>query len=181
MLLGFLADGGGASEGNLVDFHVFGNWCSSIWPIAAEDVDDGLLDKLCDMKRRHRSLLAGLQHHDPACGKTRSHFPGTHQQGEVPRKNLTEHADGFVVSHGEKVAVDGDGLSFDLVGPASVVAKARNDEMKVSLGYIPSVLHLRFAVVKSLQLFEVLAVSDDEVNELVHEVAAAESSHGPPR
>ncbi len=57
VLLDELADGGGASERNLVDLHVLGDGCASSWAVAADDVDNtggeaSFLNKLCDVKSR---------------------------------------------------------------------------------------------------------------------------------
>ncbi len=122
-LLDELADGGGACEGNFVNFHVLCNCSAGGWSVAAQDVDDArgetsLLDQLGDVKSRQGSLLAGLEDHDASSGKARSHLPSEHQQGEVPWDDLAANADGFVVSHGQEIAVDGDGFALDLIGPA---------------------------------------------------------------
>lgn len=186
VLLDHLADVGGASEGNLVNFHVFGDGGTSSGAVAAEDIDNTggkacFLDEFGDVKGRQRSLLAGLEDRDASGGKAGAELPCEHEEGEVPGDDLAAHADGLVVGHGEEVAVDGHGLALDLVGPASVVAEAVDDEVEVSGRSVCfAVSGVRFAVVQRLELAKVRAVSFNEISKLVQQVAAAGCVHGPP-
>ncbi len=74
-------------------------------------------------------------------------------------------------------AVDRDGLAFDFVGPAGVVAIAIDDEREVGSHRIAQWL----AVVERLQLGEFVLVLFDQVGELVHKAAALARIHLLPR
>ncbi len=66
-----------------------------------------VLDQLGDDQDRHRGLLGRLEHDAVARGEGRRDLPGGHQDREVPRDDLGDHAERLVVVVGDRVVVDG--------------------------------------------------------------------------
>lgn len=71
-----------------------------------------------------RGLLGGLEHAAAAGRQYRGQLPGGHQQGEVPRDDLADHADGLL----EVVA---DGVLVQLGGGALLGADAAGEVAEV--------------------------------------------------
>jgi hypothetical protein len=74
-------------------------------------------------------------------------LPGLHQHGEIPGNDLSDHADGFMPGVAEVVAVDGDGLAVNLVGPSREITVATHRLRDVH-GLSP---RKRFAVVQRFE------------------------------
>ena len=111
---------------------------------AGDDVDDagGQVDLLADVgegQRRERRGLGRLEHDGVAARQRRRDLPRQHQQREVPRDDLTAHADRLRVG-----AVAGVG---QLVGPAGVVEEVGRHEGQVDVAGLLD----RLAVVDRLQ------------------------------
>ena len=92
------ADKSGASEGDLVDVHVRRDGGTGDPAEAGDDVDDtrgetSLLDEVGEHQSGQRGLLSRLQDDGVAGGESGRNLPGKHQQGEVPRDNLTADTD----------------------------------------------------------------------------------------
>ncbi len=66
--------------------------------------DAGFLNDFAQQKRGERGLLGGLEHHGAAGGEGRPKLPCRHQQGEIPRDDLPDHANGFAEGVGQKSA-----------------------------------------------------------------------------
>jgi len=170
----------------LVDLHVLGDGGAGGRAVAAEDVDDAggkasFFDEFGDVEGGERRLLAGFEDGDAAGGEAGAELPSKHEKGEVPGDDLSAHANGFVEGHGEEVAVDGHCLALDLVSPASIVAQAADDQVKVGRSAVHlAISSVGLAVVQRLHLSQIRAVALDEVSQLVDQVAAAGGVHGAP-
>ena len=80
-----------------------------------------------------RRLLGRLEHDGAAGRQRRAPLPRLHQQREIPRDDLPDHADRLVPRVAEIVALDRDRLAVDLVGPAGVVAVAFDGQRQVGV------------------------------------------------
>ena len=117
-----------AGEGDLVDVGMGDQGRAGGLAEAVDQVDHarretGLDGELADAERGQRGLLGGLHDHGVAAGEGRAPLPGEHQEREVPGDDLADHADRLAKRVREEAAADRDGLPFDLVGPAGVVAE----------------------------------------------------------
>ncbi len=79
----------------------------------AEAVDDvehtggqQVTDQRHQVQDRRRGLLGGLEHHRVARGQRGRELPGGHQDREVPRDDLADHAQRLVEVIGDGVLVD---------------------------------------------------------------------------
>lgn len=91
------ADGGRAREGDLVDVHVRRDGGARDLAEARDDVDDaggeaGLLDELGEHETGEGRLLGRLEDDGVAGGQGGADLPRQHEQGEVPRDDLTADA-----------------------------------------------------------------------------------------
>ena len=94
--LDVLADGGRAGEGDLVDA-LGAHQRGARRAVAGEDRDDagrqlGLLADLGQQQRGQRRGLGRLEDRGVAAGERGRELPGRHQQREVPRHDLADHA-----------------------------------------------------------------------------------------
>jgi hypothetical protein len=97
------ADDGGTSESDLVNVHVGGHGSTGDLSETSDDVDDtwweaGLLDELASYVRRQRCLLSSLEDNHVTGGNGGADLPCPHEQGEVPRDNLTANTNLLKVS-----------------------------------------------------------------------------------
>src|SRR5471030_399876 len=94
-------DFGRAGEGQLVDTRMVDDRFADA-AIAGDDVDDagryaGLHADFGEQHRRQRGEFGRLEDDRVTGGQRRGDFPGQHQQREIPRHDLADHADGAVV------------------------------------------------------------------------------------
>jgi hypothetical protein len=121
------ADFGRAGEGQLVDARVVDDGFAHA-AVAGDDVDHagrhaGLLADLGEQQRAQRGELGRLEDDGVTGGQRRGDFPGQHQQREVPRHDLADHADGAVV-----------GEFFRLqLGPAGVMVEVARGQRQVGI------------------------------------------------
>jgi ParB family chromosome partitioning protein len=100
-------------------------------PASTEAVDDverafgqDVGDQFGQHQDRHRRLFGGLEHHAVAGGQGRGQLPRRHQQREVPRDDLADHAQRLVI-------VIGDGVVVDFAQRAFLAADARGEIAEV--------------------------------------------------
>lgn len=174
------ANEGGTSEGNLVNVHVAGDGGTGGATETGDDVDDtgreaGLDDQLGGVQTRQRGLLGGLDDNGVTGGDGRADLPGPHEQREVPGDDLTADTDGLVAGVGEGLRVLVNGLTGDLVGPATVVAQAAGGSGNIALGHGDGL-----AVVQSLNSGEGLDVALEQVGQLGEHAATVRGGHAVP-
>lgn len=174
------ANQGGTSEGNLVNVHVAGDGGTGGATETGDDVDDtgreaGLDDQLGGVQTRQRGLLGGLDDNGVTGGNGRADLPGPHEQREVPGDDLTADTDGLVAGVGEGLGVGVNGLTGDLVGPATVVAQAASGSGDVALGHGDGL-----AVVQSLNSGQGLDVALEQVRQLGEHAATVRGGHAAP-
>lgn len=129
------------------------------------------------MKSRERRLLRGLQDYRITHSQSGSQFPRLHQEGEVPRNDLSTDADGFMSRIGEEVPGNRDNFSVVLVSPSSIIAESVDGG-----SHIDRVGHtIRLAVVQSLEGGQEDTVAFHQVGQLVQELSAPGGVHLPPR
>ncbi len=97
-------------------------------------------------------------------GESGSKFPRLHEQRKIPRNNLADDADRFVLGVAEIFALHWNGLAVILVGPSSEVAVAGDGERKIG-GARDGI---RFAVIERFELREFVGVLFDQIGEFVH-------------
>ena len=101
---------GGTGEGDLGDALAGGQGFAGFFAETVHHVQYARRQQVADHFHQHvdaqRSLLGGLEHHAVAGGQGRGEFPRGHQQGEVPRDDLADHAQRFVEVVGRGVFVD---------------------------------------------------------------------------
>lgn len=117
------ADQGGTGEGDLVNVHVSTDGRSSDGAKSRDDVDDTIgetrvLEEFGELQGRQRSLLGSLEDDGVTSGNSRSDLPSHHEEGEVPRDDLTTDTNGFVSSVGQLGSINFNDLTMVLVGPA---------------------------------------------------------------
>ena len=180
-----LTDFGRAGERDFVHVGVRRERRAGRFTVAGNDVDDavgnaGFLNQFAEAQRAERSLLGGLEHDRAARGERGAEFPRRHHQREVPRDNLADDADRLaqrVRKILRAVRGDGDGVAFDLGGPAGHVA-----EHVHGAGHVGDARDGEgLAIVERFELREFVGVLFDEVGELPDEPAAFGGSHLRPR
>ena len=79
-------------------------------PKAVDHVKDAWRQEIADEIHQHHDahgrLLGWFQHHAIAGGESGRELPGRHQDGEVPRDDLADNAQGFVIVIGDGVMVE---------------------------------------------------------------------------
>ncbi len=105
----------------------------AVSPYPGNDVDyafrnSGFGNQFGQQQRAQRRLLCRLQNDGTACGQRRAQLPCRHQQRKVPGDDLPHHADGLAARVGEEFGFasaggDGNGVAFNLGGPARHVAE----------------------------------------------------------
>ena len=174
------ANASGTGEGDLVNVHVAGDGSTGNTAQTGDDVDHtrgeaSLLDQLAHVETGERGLLSGLDDNGVTGGNGGSNLPRPHEDGEVPRDDLTAHTNGFMARVGEGLGVGVDGLAVDLVGPAGVVAKAADGVGQVGLRHGEGL-----AVVEGLDGRESAEIALHEVGELSDQTAAVGGSDAAP-
>ena len=101
---------GGAGEGNLGDAFACGQRLTRFFAVTLHHVEHTRRQQVADQFHQHadaqRRLLGRLQYHAVAGSQGRGELPGGHQQREVPRNDLSDHAQRLVDVIGHGVAVD---------------------------------------------------------------------------
>ena len=120
----------------------------------------GLGDQLAQPHRGQRGLLGRLEHHAVPRRQRRAELPGRHQQREVPRDDLADHADRLAQRVGVPVRArhvrhrDADRVALDLGGPARHVMEQVRGQRHVG-----GLRHReRLAVIQRLQLGKLVDV-----------------------
>ena len=139
------ADRGGTGEGDLGDALAGGQGLAGLPAEALDDVEHARRQQVADEFQQHadaqRGLLGRLEHHAVAGGQRRGQLPGGHQQREVPRDDLPDHAQRLVdvVGHGAVVDLGGGAfLGADAAGEvAEVVGGQGMSALRVSRTALP--------------------------------------------
>lgn len=165
------ADGGGTGERNLVNVHVAGDGSTSDTTETGDDVDHtsgeaSLLDELTGVQTGEGGLLSGLEDNGVTRRNGGGDLPRPHEEGEVPRDDLTADTNGLVAGVGEGLGVGVNRLTVDLVGPAGVVTDTAQSVGQVDLGHGEGL-----AVVEGLNGGDRVNVALNQVGQLVQETA----------
>ena len=172
----------GSSKSDLINIRVLSESLSSSWAITWKNVNNtfgeaSFQNELADTESSKRSLLSRLQHNCVTGSKSRSEFPCHHQSREVPWDDLGTDTDGLLFCVAEVRSTNGDGLTVNLVSPASVVSKSLDNQVNVcSLREAD-----RLAVIESLKSGELILVLLDEVSKLVHQASTFSCGDSSPR
>ena len=105
-----LAHLGGTGEGDLGNTVGAGQRGARFLTHAVDDVQyarrDEVADQIHQVQDRRRGLLRRLEHNGVARSQRRGELPGSHEQREVPRDDLADHAERLVEVVGDGVLVD---------------------------------------------------------------------------
>ena len=129
-----LANLGGSGEGDFVHQRMRSERCAGSFSVARDNVHDAFREarfqnQFAEAQDGKRCLLGGLQYHRAARSQCRPQFPGGHEQREVPRDDLPDHADRLAQRVSKILRTrcirhrDRNGRAFDLGRPARHVAK----------------------------------------------------------
>ena len=128
------ADRGRAGEGDLGDALAGGQGFAGFFAEALHHVQHARWQQVADQFHQHgdaqRGLLGRLEHHAVTGGQGRGEFPGGHQDREVPRNDLPDHAQRFMDVIGHGVAVDLGGAAFlgaDATGEVAEMVGGQRD------------------------------------------------------
>ena len=118
------ADFGGTGEGDFVDIRMRGQGGARGFAIARDDVHDavgnsGLLNQFAQPQAGERRLLRRLDHHRASRSQRRAQLPGRHQQREIPRNDLADHAHRLAQGVGQKLGP----AEIGIVLPSILVAQ----------------------------------------------------------
>ncbi|MNS22584.1 hypothetical protein D3C72_543840 [compost metagenome] len=166
------ADRGRAGEGDLGDALAGGQCFTGFAAVALHHVEHAFWQQVTDHFQQHgdaqRGLFGRLEHHAVAGGQCRGEFPGGHQDREVPRDDLPDHAQWLMDVIGHGAFVDFRGAAFLSADAASEVAEVVDRQRNVGIEGFAD----RLAVVPGFgngQQFEVLL---DTVGDLQQNVGA---------
>jgi len=130
--------------------------------------DAGVTVDLVELVAEQRALVGGLQDHAIAGGECGRELPARHQDGEVPRDDLTDHAERLVIVIGDRVLIE-------LAERAFLRADARREVAEVIDGkrnVRGACLADRLAVVDGLDRGDELQILRHAVGDLVEERGA---------
>jgi hypothetical protein len=127
-------------------------------------------------QRAQRALLRRLEHHRVAAGERRRQLPGRHQQGEVPRHDRADHADGLARDGRQDVVRGGRGLAVELVDRLGVPAEGARHRWHIHAAGIGNGL----AHVERFQQGKLRAVGVDEIGEALEHGLARLGRHARP-
>jgi len=152
------AGGGLAGEGDLGDALVLSERLASFHAEAVDHVEHAWRQHIADNVHQHhdahRRLLGRLQHHAVAGRQRRGNLPRRHQDREVPRDDLADHAERLVIVIGDRVLVDLRQRSFLGTDAGREIAEMIDGEGYIGEGGLAD----RLAVVDGLDRSEHLEV-----------------------
>jgi hypothetical protein len=175
------ARGGLAGERDLGDAIAGGQRLARLESEAVDDVQHAggqqVTDQTHQVQDRRRRLLGGFEDDRVSCRQRRRELPRRHQDREVPRDDLPDHAKRFVEVIGDGVLVDLGQRA--LLGPyrAREVPEVVDGQWEVSVQRLAD----RFAVVPRLGERQGLEIGLDAVGDLVEDVGAFTGSRLAPR
>ncbi len=124
----------GAGEGDLGDAFAGGQGFAGFFAETVHHVQHAWRQQVADQLHQHadaqRGLFSGFEHHAVTGGQGRRQFPRGHQQWEVPRDDLADHAQRFVevVRRGQFVDLGaGAFLGADATGEVAEVVSGQRD------------------------------------------------------
>src|SRR5207247_9481078 len=120
-----------------------------------------LLADLGELERGEWRLRRGLQHDRVAGGEGGRELPRREEEGEVPRHDGADHADGLAEREREGARPDGQRLAVDLRGPAREVAEHVGRERNLDVARVEH----RLARAEALELRQLVEILGDEVAE----------------
>src|SRR5262249_20832416 len=164
-------------ERDLVDALVLGERLAGFDTEAVDHIEHAgrqdVADEIHEYHDRHGRLLGGLQHHAIACGKRRRKLPCRHEDWEIPRDDLPDHAERLMI-------VVGDGLVVDLAQRALLRADAGGEiaemidrERDVGEARLPD----RLAVIDGLDRGKHVQIFLDAVGDFVQDLIALGRRH----
>jgi hypothetical protein len=178
-----LADFRRPGEGDLVDIGMIGERRACGLAEAGDDVDDavgyaGFRDQFAEAERREGRLLGGLENDGAASGERRRELPRRHHEREVPRDDLSDHADRLAqrISVPIAGARHRNGFASEARRPSGHIA----EHVDRAADVVPARIGDRLAVVERLDLGEFVGVLFEEVAELPHELRAVAGRNARP-
>ncbi len=169
--------GGLAGESDLGDALVLGKRLAGLDAKAVDHVKhtgrQEIADQVHEHHDRHGRLLGRFQHHAIAAGESGRELPHRHEDREVPRDDLTDHAERLVIVIGDRVVIDLRERAFLGADAGREIAEMIDCQRNVGEGRLAD----RLAVVDGLDRREHLEVLLHAVGDLV-ENGGARSGRG---
>lgn len=141
------ADRGRAGESDFGDALAAGQRFACLATITLHDVQHAGRQQIADQFDQHadpqRGLFGWLEHDAVTGSQRRSELPGGHQEREVPRDDLPDHAQRLMNVIGNSITVDFGSAAFLSTQHASEVAEVIGGERDISVEGFAD----RFAVV----------------------------------
>ncbi|MCY1200129.1 hypothetical protein D9M72_115550 [compost metagenome] len=166
------AGGGLAGERHLADARARCQRLAGFQPEAVDHIDHARRQQVADDLHQHQDrcgrLLGRLEHHAVAGGQGRRQLPGGHQQREVPRDDLADHAQRLMEMVGNGVGVDLGDAAFLRTDAAGKVAEVVDRQRQVGGGGFAH----RLAVVDALGHGQQLQVGLDAVGDAAQDIGA---------
>ncbi len=163
---------GRTGKGQFLDPVAGGQRLTCLGAEAVDHVDyAGGQDVLDEIHHQHdgdRGLLGGLEHAAATGRQHRGQLPGGHQQGEVPRDDLADHADGLLEVVADGVLIQLGGRALLSANTACEVAEVIHHQRQVCR---QGFAH-RFAVLPGFGDGESLDVLLDAIGDAQQQIAA---------
>ena len=148
--------------------------------IARDDVHDSVgnscfLNQFAQAQAGQRRLLRRLDHYAASRSQRRAQLPGRHQQGEIPRNDLADHAHRLAQGVSQELGAGGNrnGVAFNLGRPARHVAEQVHGQRHVRH---PRDFQ-RLAVVEHFQFGKFLQVLLQQIAQLPDQASALGGRH----
>lgn len=167
-----MADFGGAGECEFVQIRMVEEVLAGLGACAGDDVQHALRKNVSDEADEFQYGKGGvggrLEDDGVASSKSRSEFPTSHEEREVPRNDLAYNADRFTENEGQGVVVEKLCGAFFRTDAACEVTEMVSAHGDIDSGGFTD----RFAVVKGFNEREVSRVCVDDVSDLEEKILA---------
>ena len=165
-----LTGGGFTGEADFGDAVAAGERLTGFQTKAVHDIDDTCRQQITDDFHQYHDaeggLLCGLKYHRVARRQSWSQFPRRHQDGEVPRDDLCNDAQGFVVVVSQRILVHLANAAFLSADDACEITEVVDGQWDVCIDCFADAL----AVVQRFGQSQYLQVLFDPVSNLVQDV-----------
>ena len=159
-------------EGNALDERVLDDGVTYDRALARQHADDAvrhasLLRNVRQFNRHAGCDLGGFEYHRAACGQGGGQLLGLAGDGGVPRRDGTDHAQGFVHTHGQEVATRRRHLVFPGFAGCGKKLKRTRRAGNQGTGFLDGL-----AIVQALQLGKLFAAFTDACGNAVQDACA---------
>ena len=165
-LIHAVADFGRACESELIQIRMVEQPLAGLRALAGDDIDHALrqdvLNETHEFHQRQRCVRGWLHDDGIARRERRSELPACHGEGEIPRDDLTDHADRFMKDERHGIVIDHRRTALPRTEAACKVAEMVAAERDIRCLRLAD----RLAVVERLHESEVIGIGIDDVCDL---------------